>query len=148
MIVDNGGDELEFLGHTLGKFLHLFVPPVLYAEAHEPILQGNSRIGGAHSLEPGEVNRLFAYFHLAVKASFLRHITYLLDIRLSDGSPLEEHLAGIRNRNSVYNADKRGFSCTVGTQQTENLTLGNIQIDILNSNLFTERFADVFTFDY
>ena len=140
-LVHHGGDELELLGHSLGQFLYLLVPPVLDAKADEPFLEGFLCLGFAHSLETGQIHCLVANFHLAVKAAFLRHIANLFNILLGDWPVLEIDLSAGRDGNAVYDSDQRCLAGSVGAKQTKNLSFRDFKRDIVQRYFWSERLA-------
>ena len=146
--MDHSGDELDLLGHTLGEFLHLLVPPALDAESDEPFLEFVLSFTIAHSLELREVHRLLAHLHLAVETALLRQISDLLDIVLSDRTAVEKHCSRIWNRYAVDDADKSRLTCSVRAEQTEDLTLGDIYRHIVESHLLSEGLRHILAFNY
>ena len=145
--MDHRGDELELLGHTLGELFDLLVPPAFYPEADEPLLEGLLGLRGAHSLELGEIHRLFTHLHFAIKATLLWHISYFLHIPLGDALPLEEHLPGGWDGNSVDDADEGCFARSIRSEKAENLAFGNLETYIVQRHLLSEALADIFDFD-
>ena len=115
--MDNRSDELHLLGHTLGEFLHLLVPPALYSETDEPLLEFGCSLAGAHALELSEIHGLFSDLHLAVKTALFRQISDLLDILLSDRTAIEEDRALVWNGDPVDDSDKGRLSGTVRTEK-------------------------------
>ena len=140
-LVDHGGDELELLGHALGKLLHLLVPPVLGAETLEPGLQLAKGVVAFHALELGKVHRLVADLHLAVEAALLGQVADAGDILVGDGAPLEKDRAGGRDGDAVDDADQGRLAGAVRAQQTENLALGDLQAHLVERNLLPEGLA-------
>ena len=61
--VKYGGDELDLLGHALGKFLDFLVPPALDPETDEPFLEFRRGGGTAHAFEAGQIDGLLPHFH-------------------------------------------------------------------------------------
>ena len=143
-LVDYGSDELELLRHTLREFLHLFVPPVLDAETLEPVFKLDAGLGRAHALQARKIYGLLPYLHLAVQASFFRHIADHSHILAGNRTSFEQYLSGIGNKDLVDNADKGGLSGSVGAEQTEDATLRNREADIIERHLGTEGFAHTY----
>ena len=84
------GDELDLLGHTLGKLLNLFVPPAFDAELNKPFLELDHSLSLAHALELSKIHGLLTDFHLAVQSPLLREISDFLDIVLGYWFSLEQ----------------------------------------------------------
>ena len=146
-LVDHRGDELDLLGHTLGEFLNLLLPPVLDTELHEPFLEFALGVAGTHSLELGQVHGLVADLHLAVKSPFLRKIANPLHVPLGYRPSIENDLTRIRYGNPVDNSYQCSLSGSVRSEETENLSGRNVHADIVESDLFAETFADVPAFN-
>ena len=147
-LVDHGGDELDLLGHTLREFLHLLVPPALDAESDEPFLEFVLSLAIAHSLELREVHGLLTYLHLAVETTLLRQISDLLDIVLSDRTAVEKYCSRVWNRDAVDDTDQSGLSGSVRAEQTEDLSLGDINRHIVESDLLSEGLRHILAFNY
>ena len=139
----NCRDELYLLGHTLGQFLDLLLPPVLDSETHEPLLQCLAGLGGAHTLQLGQIHSLVADLHLAVKSALLRQIAYLFDIRLGYRTAVEQNFSTIRNSYSVNDADQRGLSGSVRAEQTEYSAFRDAHADVVKRDLLPEVLADI-----
>ena len=65
-LVDYRGDELHLLLHAFAQRLELLVAPLAQVKAFEPLLHLVVGGGLVHALEAGEVDDLFAHFHLLV----------------------------------------------------------------------------------
>ena len=145
--MDDGGDELDLLGHALGKLLHLLVPPVLDSKADEPLLEFIGRLAGGHAAELGQIHRLVPYLHLAVQATLFRKIADMGHVLVGDGFAVEEDLAGGSDRNAVDDADQGGFPRPVRSQQTEDLPFGNGEGHVVECHLLPEVFGHMLDID-
>jgi len=145
--VQHGGDELYFLGHTLGQFLHLLVPPALDTELHEPLLQFGHGLLTAESLEACQIESLLPYLHLLVQSPFLGQVADAVDIVRNDRIAVEEDDSGVGHRNLIHNADESGLARAVGAQQTEDSPFWDLYRDMVKGGIGTERLDYVPTGD-
>ena len=94
-----------------------------------------------------KVHCLVADLHLAVKTSFLRQVTDLLNVILGDRTTVEKDVSAARYCDTVNDADERGLTGTVRAEKTENLSFRDLQRDIVQSHLLSEALADILTFN-
>ena len=137
------GDELHLLGHALGEFLHLFLPPVLDAEAHEPLLQFPGGVAHRHAFQLGQVQGLVPHLHLAVQATLLRQVADPRHVCIGDAAAVEKDLARGGDGDPVHNPDGRGLAGAVGAQQAVNLALRDIDAHMVQGDFLAEGLADV-----
>ena len=125
--MDHRGDELNLLGHTLGEFLNLLVPPVCYIKADEPFLKLHGGVTGAHALELGKVHGLIPHLHLTVKAALLGEIADAGNVSLGDRMSLEKDLAFAGDGNAVDDTDEGTLTRSVWSKKAEYLALRDFQ---------------------
>ncbi len=135
------GDELHLLGHALGEFFHLLVPPVGNVKADKPLLEFHGGFAGAHALELGQVHGLLPYLHLAVQAAFLGQVADAGDIGLRNRVSVEPDLAFAGEGDAVNDADEGTLTRSVGAQKAEYLSLRNLQRDMVQGHFLTESFG-------
>ena len=142
------GDELHLLGHTLGEFLHLLVPPIGNVKADEPFFKLYGGLTGAHAFELRQVHGLVPHLHFAVQAAFFRQVADAGHVRLRDGVPLKEHLPFRGNGDAVDNADKGALPRPVGPQQAKDFALRDFHRHVVQCHFGAEGFAYVLYFYY
>ena len=123
--VQHRDDELHLLGHALRQLLDLFVPPVLNAELHEPLLEPYDGLAARKALQPGEKDGLFTDLHLLVKSALLRQVADAVNVLRRNFAAAEHHTTAVGRRNAVDDADQGRLSGAVGTEQAVYRTLGD-----------------------
>ena len=123
----HGGDELDFLLHSLGQFFHAAVPPRVDAEPDEPLLQAAGGLLLRQSAQACQVDDLLRHFHLFVEATFLRQVADVLDILRFERVAVKQHLAAVGHGDMGENSDKGGFARAIGTEQTKDAPFRNSQ---------------------
>ena len=124
-VVQHRGNELHLLLHAFAQFLHRLIYPVLEVETGYPLLDTRRGIGPTQTAQLGQVKQLLTHFHLLVEAALLGQIANLSDVRGVQPLAPKPNFAFIGPRNLGNDADERGFSGPVRTQQAENTALGN-----------------------
>ena len=144
--MDHGGDELDLLGHTLGEFLDLLVPPVLDAETDEPVLQFAGRVTVRHPTELRQVHCLVTDLHLAVQAALFREIADMGHVGGRDGMSLEPNLALGGDGDAVDDADEGRLARSVRPEQAEDLSFGDVEGHVVQRHLLSEVLGYMFDF--
>ena len=141
--MDDRRDELDLLGHTLGEFLDLLVPPVFNSEFMKPFLELRRRLAGRHSLELGEVKALLPHLHFPVQSPFFGKVPDLGNVLIGNRPPVEEDDTASRNRYPVDDPDQGRLACPVRPQQAENLSFRDFKRDVVQRFFLSERLADM-----
>ena len=116
-LVNDRADELDLLRHAFGDVGHLAVPPSIHFEPFEPPLQLGDGGRPLHALEPGEVDRLLAHFHVLVETPFLGEVTDAPDRfprpRLT--AKADDPRIGLHDAHDA--ADEGGLAGAIGAEQ-------------------------------
>ena len=142
--VQHRDDELHLLGHALRELLDPLVPPRLDAEAFEPRAQPLRGVAAREALEACEEERLLADFHFFVESPLLGQVADAADVVGAYFAAIEQHAPRVGRRDAVDDADERGLSRTVGTQQSVDRTAGYGERHVVQRRVLCEAFRNVF----
>ena len=140
-------DKLHFLLHAFRELLDGSIPPTCYVELVKPSHQSFFGLTTVESLESGKVYGLLSDLHLFVKTSLFWQITYLLDISVGHRMPIHEDCAVVGKTYPVDKTYECGFAGSIGTQETEDGTLANVDIDIVERSEGAEILFYVLCFE-
>ena len=97
-LVQDGGDELDLLGHALGQRLHPPLLAVADAQPLEPQAALDPRPPVGHALERGEEPQQLAHRHLAVKPPLLGQVADAVGGGVTPAGVLAQHAGSARRR--------------------------------------------------
>ena len=146
--MENRGDELDFLLHPLGEFLHRLVPPLHNPELLE--FRPQTLIGFifTKSLQTREIHCLFPRLHLLVETAFFGKVTHLVGIVSGKRMVFEKNLAHVRKGDAHEHPDQGRFAGSVGSQQTENAPLRHGQGNVVKGGKIPVQLCNVLYFNY
>ena len=142
-LVHHRGDELHLLGHTLREILDLLVPPILDAEAYEPLFESLDGLAARETLEACEEDGLLSHLHLLVETALLGQVAYVVYVVIGDGVSVEDYGAGIGQRDAVDDAYERRLAGAVGAEQTVYGALRHLERNVIESRMARVAFGDV-----
>ena len=125
-LVDDGGDELDFLLHTFREFLDFLVPPASDFKLVEPCFQAFLCFDFLYAFEFSQINGLLPDFHFLVKAAFFGQVADAGDVLLAKFLAVNQHLTRVGGGDLVEDADEGGLARAVRTQKAVYATLWNL----------------------
>ena len=140
--MQDGGDELDFLGHALAQVGHFPVPPPLHFKALEPLFQVTLGLWPSHASERREVQDLLGHPHALVQAALLWEVPHSGEqatvVRLA---PHAER-ATVRLGDARDHAQERGLACAVGAQEAHDFAGLHVQVQRRQGDVVAKRFGD------
>ena len=120
-IVEQRGNELDLLLHTLGELLRLHCESVGDLHARSPINRPPAGIFLGHAVQLAEEDELVQHFHFLVKAALLGQIADAIEASAVEGLFEKINAPRIGQRDAHHHADGAGFSGSIGAQQAKHL---------------------------
>lgn len=145
--VDDGGDELNLLLHTLTEFFDLLVPLATEVEFIEPFLSGGGGFGLIHSLEAGKVKQVLTDVHFLVQAALFGQVADLGGVITTEGFAVKEYLATVGSGDGGDHTDQARLAGAVGAKQAEDGVGWHGEGHIVDGDFFAISFADFFYTD-
>lgn len=109
----------------LAAYYQIQSVPTLMIFKDGPPLQPERGLALGKPLELGEIERLFADFHLLIQPPFLGQIADAADVLRRETAAAEQNAAFVRSRDAVDDTDQRRLAGAVGTEQAVNGPPGN-----------------------
>ena len=142
--MQDGGDELDFLGHAFAEVRHFSVPPTFHFQPLKPALQFALGLLAVHATQAGEVQDLLRDAHAFVEAALLRQVTHARQQRPVVGLPPHAQGAGVGLGDAGDHPQQRGFARAVGAEQPHNASLLDVHIKRRQRHVVAKRLANAF----
>ncbi len=141
-LVDDGGEYLHLLLVALAQLFQPAAPAVGDAENLEPVADLPVGLPPLHAEEPREEQQLVAHPHLLVEAAFLREVAEAAPRLLVDGGPAPPDGAPVRTDDVQHQAHSGRLTGPVGAQETEDLSFGDAEGQVVDGDRLSEGLAD------
>ena len=142
-LVQDGGDELQFLTHAFAQVFDFLVPPGLHLESFEPVADLVGRFGFGEPLQLREVDGLGADLHLFIQTTLLGHVADLFTVFFGiEGAAVEEDPALVGIEDTGDHAYEGRLSGPIGSEQTEDGTFVDVEADGIDCGLGGVCFRD------
>ena len=128
----NRGNKLQFLLHSLGKFLTAFVGNARQFHALKPCANARVSIGARNAFQFGNEAQKIRHAHLAVYAALLGQISNAI-FGVKRGAIKHANSAGVWKQDAHDHANGGAFACAVWTKKSTDLTALNFKRDIAYS---------------
>ena len=133
--MEHGDDELHFLLHAFGEFFEFFVPPGHDAKFVEPHLEAVFCLCTAEAFELCEIDGLLADFHFFVESALFGKIADAHHVLRSELVTVKGHFSAVGCGDAVDDSDEGGFSCAVGTEESEDFAARHVDADVVKGGV-------------
>src|ERR1051326_2766157 len=142
-IVQDRGNELHLLLHSLRQIRHFAEPPVGQSEAVQPFQRLGARDPPRDTLRLGKKYKDVEHAHLRIEPALLRQITNSRGKAAAAGDRAEElHFAGVGLVDVHDHADRRALAGAVRAQQAVNRSGGDGERQRVDGGVTREAFGD------
>ena len=144
--MDDGGDELHFLGHALRELFHLLVFPLQEVETLQPFIHTGLGIVFRHAAQTGQIDNLVLDLHFLVQTAFFGQIAYFHDVAVGHRTSVEQHLAAVGVGDAVDDSYQRCLAGAVGAQQSVDAAVINRDGYVIHAPVLSVLLADFASF--
>ena len=145
-LVEEGGDELDLLLHTLGEFLGFLGDGFGDLHALAPDVGALAGGGGVEAVQLAEKDELLHDLHLFVKAALFGEVADAVEEFAAKRLAEELDGAGVRDGDADHHADTGGLAGAVGAEEAEHTAGLNGEAEVCDGDLGVVGFADMLQF--
>src|SRR5664279_2369999 len=133
-IVQQGGDELDLLLHSLGEFLDFLVGPLGKLQARAPIERALAGLSRRQAMQASKKNEVIEHLHLLIAPALFGQVADALQLLTVKFLAEEPHFAFVGNVDTDHHPDAGGFAGAIGSEQAIHGALANVEGKVIDGD--------------